>query len=106
MPAPPELIHRHLTARVSVSLQDTPAVLVNGPRQCGKTTLVKQFAQGATSLTSDDPVLQDPSEGMTYLTLEDPAVLEAARTDPVGCCANLTRPSLTKCSALHSCFLR
>lgn len=69
---PPELIRRHLTDKVSVSLQDTPAVLVNGPRQCGKTTLVKQF-------------------GMTYLTLDDPAVLEAARLDPVGLLRQLDR---------------
>lgn len=78
---PPELIHRHLTEKVSVSLQDTPAVLVNGPRQCGKTTLVKQFAQR----------LQDASVGMTYLTLDDPAVLDAARLDPVGLLRQLDR---------------
>ena len=88
---PPELIHRHLTARVSVSLQDTPSVLVNGPRQCGKTTLVKQFAKGVTSLMPDYPVLQDPSQGMTYLTLDDPAVLEVARIDPVGLLRQLDR---------------
>ncbi len=91
MPTPPELIHRHLTARVSVSLQDTPAVLVNGPRQCGKTTLVKQFAQGNPSLSPDAPVRHNPSEGMTYLTLDDPAVLEAARMDPVGLLRQLDR---------------
>lgn len=88
---PPELIHRHLTERVSVSLQDTPAVLVNGPRQCGKTTLVKQFAQGGASLSPDGPGPQRPSERMTYLTLDDPAVLEAARIDPVGLLRQLDR---------------
>jgi predicted AAA+ superfamily ATPase len=91
MPTPPNLIHRHLTARVRVSLQDTPAVLVNGPRQCGKTTLVKQFAQGGARQNSKDPVLQDTSEGMTYLTLDDPAVLETARIDPVGLLRQLDR---------------
>lgn len=35
-----------MTGRVRQSLQDTPAVLVNGPRKCGKTTLAKQFAHG------------------------------------------------------------
>jgi predicted AAA+ superfamily ATPase len=88
---PLNLIHRHLTARVRVSLQDTPAVLVNGPRQCGKTTLVKQFARGGASQNSNDPVLQDTSEGMTYLTLDDPAVLETARIDPVGLLRQLDR---------------
>lgn len=91
MPTPPELIHRHLTAQVSVALQDTPAVLVNGPRQCGKTTLVRPFAQGIPPLSPDDPVLQTPPERMTYLTLDDPAVLEAARVDPVGLLRQLDR---------------
>lgn len=49
------------------SLLDTPAVLVNGPRQCGKTTLVKQF-----------------SGSMPYLTLDDPNLLAAALHDPLG----------------------
>lgn len=87
----PNLIHRHLTARVRVSLEDTPAVLVNGPRQCGKTTLVKQFAQGGAHQNSNYPVLQDTFEGMTYLTLDDPAVLETARIDPVGLLRQLNR---------------
>lgn len=88
---PLDLIHRHLTAKVSASLQDTPAVLVNGPRQCGKTTLVQQFARGTANSISDDQGLQDPSIGMTYLTLDDPAVLEAARFDPVGLLRQLDR---------------
>ena len=65
--SPSDFIARHVTERVKLSLQDTPAVLVNGPRQCGKTTLVQQFAQQ-----------------MTYLTMDDPAILGAARQDPVG----------------------
>jgi predicted AAA+ superfamily ATPase len=87
----PALIHRHLAASVSVSLTDTPAVLVNGPRQCGKTTLVKQFAQGISAPTPDGAALQAPSERMTYLTLDDPAVLDAARVDPVGLLRQLDR---------------
>lgn len=79
-----EFIRRHLTEKVSASLQDTPAVLVNGPRQCGKTTLVRQFAQGLTLRPQGAPALQAPAGGMTYLTLDDPAILEAARVDPVG----------------------
>lgn len=66
-------------------------MLVNGPRQCGKTTLVKQFTQGGAFQNSNGPVLQDTSEGMTYLTLDDPAVLETARIDPVGLLRQLDR---------------
>ena len=58
---------RHLDPMVRTSLLDTPAVLVNGPRQCGKTTLVRQYAAD-----------------MAYFSLDDPALLEAVRSDPVG----------------------
>jgi predicted AAA+ superfamily ATPase len=47
-------------------LQDSPAVLVVGPRQSGKTTLVKKVAAG-----------------IDYLTLDDPETCESARVDPV-----------------------
>lgn len=58
---------RHLDPMVRVSLKDTPAVLMNGPRQCGKTTLVRQYARD-----------------MAYFSLDDPALLEAVRADPIG----------------------
>ncbi|RYF78172.1 MAG: ATP-binding protein [Comamonadaceae bacterium] len=65
--AAPALITRHLAPLLRESLLDTPAVLVNGPRQCGKTTLVKQF-----------------SGTVPYLTLDDPNLLAAALHDPLG----------------------
>lgn len=71
---PPTYIARHLAERVRMALQDTPAVLVNGPRQCGKTTLVQQFA-----------------DGMSYITLDDPAILAVARQDPLGLVRQLDR---------------
>ena len=67
-------IARHLTPLVQESLQDTPAVLINGPRQCGKTTLAQQFA-GA----------------MDYFTLGDPTLLAAAQQDPMGFVRQLDR---------------
>lgn len=68
------LYPRHLDALLRESLQDTPAVLVNGPRQCGKTTLVRQF------------------EGeMAYFSLDDPALLAAVRADPLGFVKRLDR---------------
>lgn len=35
------LFRRFSAARVARALKDTPVVMVNGPRQCGKTTLVR-----------------------------------------------------------------
>ena len=51
---------------MSRSLADSPVVLVNGPRQCGKTTLAQSFVE----------------VGRPYLTLDDATVLAAARNDP------------------------
>ena len=73
-PAPHGLIARHVADRLQVALQDTPAVLINGPRQCGKTTLVQQLAQG-----------------MRYITLDDPGMLIAAQQDPVGLLRQMDR---------------
>jgi predicted AAA+ superfamily ATPase len=61
------LIERHLQALVTEALSDTPAILVNGPRQCGKTTLVRQY-----------------SDAMAYFSLDDPALLASIKADPVG----------------------
>ena len=57
------------------ALKDTPVVMVTGPRQCGKTTLVREFVD-------DDRV---------YITLDDDTVLEAARSDPAGFVRGLDR---------------
>lgn len=70
----PALFRRFSAARVSTALKDTPVVMVNGPRQSGKTTLVRQF-------TAAD---------RTYITLDDNTELEAARGDrmfaaPISC---------------------
>ena len=59
---------RAAAARVAAALKDTPVVMVNGPRQCGKTTLVRAFA----------------SAKRAYLTLDDETQLAAARAGPEG----------------------
>ncbi|MGO8757955.1 MAG: ATP-binding protein [Terracidiphilus sp.] len=53
---------------VGTALKDTPVVLVDGPRQCGKTTLVRDLVAGRRE----------------FLTLDDETVLEAAHSDPAG----------------------
>lgn len=66
---------RQLAARLREALLDTPVVLLAGPRQAGKTTLVRQVAQ----------------KGMRYLTLDDEVTLLSAREDPTGLVRGLDR---------------
>src|SRR5260370_12905827 len=66
---------RFSAERVSIALKDTPVVMVIGPRQCGKTTLVRQFVNG----------------DRVYITLDDDTVLEATRSDPAGFVRGLDR---------------
>lgn len=62
-----ELYRRLLDARIREAMNDTPVVLINGPRQCGKTTLVQQHGQD-----------------MPYFTLDDDNLLQSVRADPAG----------------------
>lgn len=64
----PAIFPRSIQPRVLDALADTPVVLLSGPRQAGKTTLVRQLA-GPTR---------------RYLTLDDEVTRLAAREDPVG----------------------
>jgi predicted AAA+ superfamily ATPase len=60
-----KLFPRFSVDQVKAALIDTPVVMVTGPRQCGKTTLVRGFTSHR-------------------YTLDDDTVLEAARDDPSG----------------------
>lgn len=64
----PSVFPRAILPHVLEALKDTPVVLINGPRQAGKTTLVRQLA-GANR---------------RYLTLDDEITRLAAKEDPVG----------------------
>ena len=70
------LYPRFIDTRVAEALSDTPVVLLAGPRQAGKTTLVRQVAG---------------RQGLRYLTLDDELTLLAAREDPVGMLRSLDR---------------
>jgi predicted AAA+ superfamily ATPase len=72
------MFRRNLIGQLIEALADTPAVLVNGARQTGKSTLVRS-----------KEVVED---GRHYLTFDDPGVLAAARSDPNGFLAGLPLP--------------
>ena len=69
----PRLIAPHLLE----AMRDTPVVLLAGPRQAGKTTLVKEIAGN--------------SGEFRYLTLDDALTLLSAQEDPVGMIRSLDR---------------
>lgn len=63
-----QIFERFAAGPIATALKDTPVILLIGPRQCGKTTLARQF---------------QPKE-REYVTLDDDTVLAAARSDPAG----------------------
>lgn len=75
MNALPPLYPRLIAARIAEALADTPVVLLAGPRQAGKTTLVRQFVE----------------QGFRYLTLDDDLTQLTAREDPAGMIRGLDR---------------
>lgn len=64
-----------MTDQVKEALTDTPAVLVNGARQTGKSTIVQSAELG--------------EQNRQYLTFDDPGISAAAKSDPNGFVAGL-----------------
>jgi uncharacterized protein len=63
------LYRRNADADLGAAMADTPVVVVVGPRQCGKSTLVQQYMK---------------ERGGTYASLDDPGRRAAANDDPTG----------------------
>jgi predicted AAA+ superfamily ATPase len=62
------MIHRWADTAVEAALQDTPVVLVHGPRQAGKSTLVREASERAGD--------------RLMVTLDDPEPLALAKANP------------------------
>jgi len=63
------LYPRMVEPRLEEALDDSPVVLVHGPRQCGKTTLAQLVGQ---------------KRGYQYFSFDDSALWSAAQSDPAG----------------------
>ena len=73
------MIRRFLQPRILAALADTPILLLVGARQAGKTTLARAL-------------IEEGAHDARYLTLDAPAVLEAATGDPAGFVRGLEGP--------------
>lgn len=82
-----ELYPRYAERPLKESLADSPAVLIHGPRQCGKTTLARMVYQPQYILWDDGTVIQWDSDN--YITFDDDVVRNAAESDPTGFVNNL-----------------
>lgn len=67
------MFNRFIQSRVCEALQDTPVVFIMGPRQSGKTTVVKHII----------------NHDWRYITFDDVTQLTLAQADPVGFIRNL-----------------
>lgn len=67
---------RHIIGAIREALTDTPVTLVHGPRQVGKTTLIRDLL----------------GQDFRYITLDSAATLAAAAADPEGFLAGLDGP--------------
>lgn len=71
------LYNRQIKSRLLELLDDFRIVYLTGPRQSGKSTLVKEIAK---------------EKGLGYYTLDDTALLASAQNDPHGLLASLPTP--------------
>ena len=90
---------RYIERRLTEALEDSPVVLIRGPRQCGKTTLA-QFAYARSSTRWGDEFLAWDSlrvrwgvsrqlRDYVYISFDDVVARAAARADPMGFAADL-----------------
>lgn len=69
-----QLYPRYSKESIETALTDTPVIFIMGPRQCGKTTLVKSLMK---------------KNGWQYINLDDAAQLAIAKSDPTAFVRNL-----------------
>ncbi len=94
----PPLHPRRAERQLVEALEDSPVVLIHGPRQCGKTTLAQMVCAPATlslrleaSETEDrtDTPIESPGREYQYLSFDDTGIRASADADPMGFVANL-----------------
>ena len=95
----PVFYPRSVERRLVEALEDSPVVLIHGPRQCGKTTLAQNTcAPNYPTWGSNHPTwgANGPAWGYSqqdrdygYFSFDDPVTRDGARADPTGFVADL-----------------
>ena len=85
---PSDMRTRFIQSRLAEALEDSPVVLIQGPRQCGKTTLAQMAC--APDFLPGRPAPSSPAVGhYGYLSFDNDIVREGAERDPMGFVADL-----------------
>jgi predicted AAA+ superfamily ATPase len=97
------LLPRAVTPNILAALAVTPVVVVNGPRQAGKTTLVRSLPYLGTSeiVSLDEPTARSAAVTDPRAFVErsiDPLVIDEAQLEPVRCSVR-SRPRSTQTGA-------
>ena len=85
------LYPRFAEPRLTEALEDSPVVLIQGPRQCGKTTLAQMVCTSeipAKGKHRSTPLAGRPGD-YAYFSFDDEVVRAGAETDPLGFVAEL-----------------
>lgn len=93
----PILYPRSAEQRLAEALEDSPVVLIHGPRQCGKTTLAQyacaanhfSWAGASAAQTAGRPASGPHRRDYAYISFDDAVVRDGARADPAGFVADL-----------------
>ena len=95
----PVFYPRHVERRLAEALEDSPVVLIHGPRQCGKTTLAqyayapRYLGLGGAHLTVGGRRIglgvSPRHRDYAYISFDDAVVRDGARADPGGFVADL-----------------
>ena len=89
----PTIYPRYIEPRLAEALEDSPVVLIHGPRQSGKTTLAQTVCAPSqlkwgddTLLWGDTPLsfLSSHTRDYEYVSFDDDNLRAGAQTDPMG----------------------
>ena len=78
-------IRRHIELTINRISRMYPAVIITGPRQVGKTTVLKQVCKGIQYITLDDPGIMEYAKkesGLFFRTYTPPVVLDEVQYAP------------------------